>query len=71
MIITRTNRIDGQENSMDIPSLTVEQFTTGELERDQGALIQNVYPQLNADEREFLITGITPELWTKIFGSSE
>jgi len=71
MIITRTNRIDGQENSMDIPSLTVEQFTTGELERDQGALIQNVYPQLNADEREFLITGITPELWTKIFGSGE
>jgi hypothetical protein len=71
MIITRTNRIDGQENSMDIPSLTVEQFTIGELERDQGALIQNVYPQLNADEREFLITGITPELWTKIFGSSE
>ena len=71
MIITRTNRIDGQENSMDIPSLTVEQFTIGEMGRDQGALIQNVYPQLNADEREFLITGITPELWTKIFGSSE
>ena len=42
MIITRTNRIDGQENSMDIPSLTVEQYVNentkierlGDLHRD-------------------------------------
>jgi len=29
----------------------------------QGALIQDVMPHLSADEREFLITGITPAEW--------
>lgn len=71
MIITRTNRINGQENSMEIPSLNEAQFVRGEIARSEGALIQNVYPQLSADEREFLITGITPELWEKIFGAGE
>jgi hypothetical protein len=71
MIITRTNHIDGQENSMEIPSLNEAQFVRGEIARSEGALIQNVYPQLSADEREFLITGITPELWEKIFGAGE
>jgi hypothetical protein len=28
-----------------------------------GEYIQNVFPQLNADQREFLMTGITPEEW--------
>jgi len=27
------------------------------------ALIQNVFPTLNADEREFLLTGVTKEEW--------
>jgi len=28
-----------------------------------GELIQNAMPNLTADEREFLMTGITPEEW--------
>jgi len=28
-----------------------------------GELIQNAMPNLSADEREFLMTGITPEEW--------
>jgi hypothetical protein len=35
-----------------------------------GTLIQNVMPNLTADEREFLMTGITKESWEKAFGAS-
>tara|TARA_R110000822_G_scaffold56928_6_gene143627 strand:+ start:94 stop:255 length:162 start_codon:yes stop_codon:yes gene_type:complete len=29
----------------------------------QGKLIQEVMPNLSADDREFLMTGITPDEW--------
>lgn len=36
-----------------------------------GALIQNAMPELTADEREFLLTGMTPEEWDATFGEEE
>jgi hypothetical protein len=30
-------------------------------------LIQDIVPNLSKEEREFLITGITPEEWNKMF----
>lgn len=33
-----------------------------------GGLIQDVMPQLSADEREFLITGTTPAEWNASMG---
>jgi len=33
-----------------------------------GELIQDVFPNLATDEREFLITGITPAEWEEAFG---
>lgn len=38
-------------------------------EWQQGGLIQNVMPHLTADEREFIMTGITSEEWDSIFAS--
>ena len=32
-----------------------------------GVLIQNAMPNLSADDREFLMTGITPEEWDEHF----
>ena len=32
-----------------------------------GALIQDAFPHLNADDREFILTGITAEEWDEIF----
>lgn len=32
-----------------------------------GELIQNAFPMLSADEREFIMTGITPEEWNRAF----
>ena len=36
--------------------------------RRQGALIQTAFWFLNADEREFLLTGTPPDVWDAIFG---
>lgn len=36
-----------------------------------GALVQDAFPYLTADEREMLISGICPTCWEKTFGSDE
>ena len=35
-----------------------------------GALIQDALPYLTADEREFLMTGITPDQWKRMFNNT-
>ncbi len=37
----------------------------------KGKTIQDAFPYLSADDREFLLTGITPEEWDAIFGEGE
>lgn len=34
-------------------------------------LVQRAFPELSADDREFLMTGITPEEWEETFGKPE
>jgi hypothetical protein len=36
-----------------------------------GALIQEAFPNLNADDREFFKTGITGEEWDAMFSEEE
>jgi|TARA_R100000697_G_scaffold25916_1_gene34391 hypothetical protein len=36
-----------------------------------GSLIQDVMPDISADEREFIMTGITPDEWDAEFGEDE
>jgi hypothetical protein len=35
----------------------------------EGALIQNAFPYLSDDDREFFMTGITPEEWDEKFNN--
>jgi hypothetical protein len=35
--------------------------------KDKRSLIQDVFPHLDSDEREFLMTGYTPEDWQAMF----
>ncbi len=58
MQITRTNPFNGEVNTLDIP-VTEEQVQA----YMNGALIQNAFPHLSADDREFIMTGITAEAW--------
>ena len=66
MLIERTSMISGKTNSMELP------ITNAQLDRwTGGELIQNVFPDLEIDQREFLMTGITPEEWNRTFGEEE
>ena len=58
MLVTRKSPFSGKENKMDI-DVTQEQLNRW----NSGSLIQNVMPHLTPDEREFLMTGITPDEW--------
>ena len=41
------------------------------LDWQDGALAQDAFPYLSADERELLISGIDSESWNKMFGGEE
>ena len=62
MLITKTSPFSGNTNVMEI-DVTQEQIALWE----SGTLIQNAMPNLSADEREFIKTGITPEEWDSAF----
>lgn len=67
MKVTRKSKLSGKEHVMDLP-VTQEQldrYATGNF------LVQDVFPNLDADQREFLITGITPEEWDATFSGGE
>ena len=62
MRITKKSPFSGKENTMDL------NITNAQLLRWQrGELIQRVFPDLSANEREFLMTGIMPEEWDMSF----
>lgn len=58
MLITKQSVMTGEKNTMLLP------VTNEQIDRWQnGELIQNVFPHLTPSEREFLISGVTPEEW--------
>ena len=63
MIITRQSPLTGKVNQMDI-DIIPEQYELWE----KGMLIQDAMPDLTAEEREFLISGSTPQDWEEMFG---
>ncbi len=63
MIVTRRSPFTGVVHQMDLP-ITQEQVDAWQ----SGTLIQHAFPDLTADQREFLLTGITPDEWADTFG---
>lgn len=59
MKITRTSIVSGIERTweMDISDEQYNQFA------NQGVFVQDAFPHLTDNEREFILTGITPEEW--------
>lgn len=65
MQITRTSPFTGKLHIREID------VTEAQLEAWQGGqLIQEAMPHLSVDDREFLMTGITPEEWSEAFDES-
>ena len=66
MRILRTSRISGNTSAMNID------ITQAQLDAwVDGSLIQDVMPDISADEREFIMTGTTPDEWDAMFGEDE
>ena len=62
MKITRTNPLNGEVNTLNI-EVTDAQIAA----YAAGALIQNAFPNLSVDDREFIKTGHTAESWEEMF----
>jgi len=66
MMITRTCTLTQTVNTMDLP-VTDEQMSAWE----SGVFIQEAMPDLPAEYREFIKTGVTPETWNNMFDFNE
>jgi len=66
MKIVQVSPLTGKGNTMDI-DVTMDQFVIWH----RGTPIQEAMPHLSPDEREFLMTGYTPEDWVAMFGTDE
>jgi hypothetical protein len=56
--------ITEKEHSVIVPFDGVEAYKAG-------AYIQAAFPRTSADDREFLISGCSPEGWEKVFGKKD
>lgn len=64
MLISRTSIISGKVTERDLP------VTQDQLDRWQGGeLIQRVMPHLSANDREWLINGMTDEEQDRLFNN--
>jgi len=64
MLVTRKSAITGITRTLELP-ITEEQLILWQ----NGLVAQHAFPQLNADQREFIITGITEEEWNNAFAN--
>ncbi len=63
MELTRRSPVSGKINTLSL-DISEEEYTRWMA----GEPAQNVFKRLNADQREFVITGIYPGEWDEIFG---
>jgi len=66
MLIARVSQLSGIPRILDLP-ITQEQLSAYE----NGALLQNAFPNLSSADREFIKSGITDEEWQSIFAEEE
>ena len=66
MLVGKKSQLSGKSHEMEI-DVSEKQITLWM----EGALIQDVMPNLSPDEREFLMTGITPAEWDEAFAQSD
>lgn len=66
--VTKKSILSGKTNTM---TLDITQEHLDMYEQVGGLLVQAAFPNLSKEEREFLISGITPEEWNNAFGEEE
>ena len=69
MLITKISPLTGKTNSMEI---AIDEFTLFRVNHpERHECIQDIVPDLSADEREFLKTGFTTEDWDAMYPEEE
>ena len=65
MLVRKTSILSGVERvrEMDVTREQLQRWASGEK-------IQNVFPDLSADDREFIMTGVTGEEWEEFWEES-
>ena len=64
-LVTAVSKISGKERVWEMP-ITSDQIYDWKANNRK---IQDVFPHLSADQREFLISGVTPWEWDKLFNN--
>ena len=67
--VTVKTRVMGEDVEMTLPvsAERVRKYLNGEGPR----FVQDAFPDLDAGQREFLISGTTPQRWNEIFGGGQ
>jgi hypothetical protein len=66
MLITRTSQLSGKTTTLNL-DVTQEQIERFDMRLITGEYVQTIFPELPKEEREFILTGITPQEWDSIF----
>jgi hypothetical protein len=67
MLVSKISNLTGQRSEMDLP-ITDDQL----LRYTEGMeLVQDIFPNLTANQREFIMTGITPAEWDEMYFNDE
>jgi hypothetical protein len=67
-LITRKSILSGIERTKDIEGVTEEKLEEWRgKDGNPGKPIQDVFPHMSPDDREFIMTGIVPEEWDQMF----
>ena len=66
--VTKKSIVSGKSNTME---LDITQENLDMYEDIGGRLVQDIFPNLDKGEREFLISGITPQEWEETFGDAD
>ena len=66
-ILTVVSEITGKRTNFKVNIPVPEMIE--KLKRDD--LVQNIFPELNATERELIMTGIGPDEWDRMFKEEE
>lgn len=65
MIVSRVSILTNKLHQLEI-DITPQQLD--DYNNDRSGLIHEAFPNLNAGEREFIMSGIHPDEWDEIFG---
>ena len=65
--VIRKSPLTGNVNKMYL-DITQEQIAEWNAPAEERRLIQDIFPNLNDDEREFIMTGYTPADWRALHG---